>query len=295
MAINENQLETWSHIGAAATSKATYYTVKTALERAAAPYATRDIFLQGSYGNDTNVVRDSDVDVVICDHSIHYFDVNDLQGDQRARFDATRSPTEWSAEKFKQQVAAHIRAQFGNVVTVGDKAIFIPGVGNRRDCDVLACTEFRKYFQYTNGGAQDYHEGVCFFLPDGTQVVNYPKMHMANCTTKHQATNQWFKPTIRMYKNMRNRMLDQGRIAEGLAPSYFIEGLLYNVPPAKFGGSHVANFSDTFNWLYSADRSKFVCANERFYLFHPTSKVTWWAENCKAFLDALVAFWNAGG
>jgi len=188
-----------------------------------------------------------------------------------------------------------LRSQFGQTVAAGNKAIFIPGNGARRDADVLACAEHRRYFQFTDGGPQDYYEGVCFFLPDGTLIENYPKMHLANCTAKHRATNTWFKPTVRLYKNMRNRMIEQGRIGEGLAPSYFIEGLLYNVPPDRFGGSHVANFTDTLNWLHAADRSNFVCANERFFLLRDGSKVTWRAASCVTFLNALVEFWNAGG
>jgi hypothetical protein len=297
MAISEAQFETWSRIGAAATSKVTYDTVKGVLEQAGVPYATRDyaVFLQGSYGNDTNVVRDSDVDVVICDNSIYYYDISELQGDAKTRFMANVGSTNWSAEAFKAQVITHLKAQFGQAVQPGTKAIYIPGGGNRRDADVLACTTFRRFHQYTNGGPQDYHQGVCFHLPSGERIVNYPKMHLANCTTKHQGTNEWFKPTVRTYKNMRNRMIERGLIAEGLAPSYFIEGMLYNVPNAQFGGSCSANFMDTLNWLSAADRSGFLCANERFYLFHPTSKVTWRAENCTTFLNSLAAFWRAGG
>jgi hypothetical protein len=119
-------------------------------------------------------------------------------------------------------------------------------------------------------------------------------MHLANCTTKHQATQSWFKPTVRVFKNMRNRMIDTGAITADLAPSYFIEGLLYNVPNDRFGGGQVANFTDVFNWLYQADRSDFVCANERFYLLRESSRVTWRAANCIAFLEKLAAFWNAG-
>ncbi|MGD9724788.1 MAG: nucleotidyltransferase [Alphaproteobacteria bacterium] len=297
MAIGEDQLETWTRIGAGATSKATYTTIKSALERADAPYSDKSysIYLQGSYGNDTNVFRDSDVDVVICTNSIFYSDTSNLSGEALVRYNTNRIEATYSAAEFKSQVLVHLRSQFGQAVEAGNKAIFIPGDGVRRDADVLACAQYRRYFQFTDGGPQDYHEGVCFFLPDGTLIENYPKMHLANCTTKHQATNSWFKPTARLYKNMRNRMIEQGRIGEGIAPSYFVEGLLYNVPPDRFGGSYAANFTDTLNWLHAADRSNFVCANERFYLLREGSKVTWRAASCVTFLNALVEFWNSGG
>lgn len=296
MAISDQQLQTWCSIGASTQSKTTYGTIQTALERADAPYASKSytVYLQGSYGNDTNVYRDSDVDVVICTNSVYYSDTSDLTPDQKARFNSGWSAALYSANDFKRDVTAHLKARFGQSVSAGNKAVFVPGSDTRRDADVLACAEFRRYFQFTYGGPGDYYEGICFFLPDGTRIENYPKLHSANCSAKHQAQN-WFKPTVRLFKNMRNRMIDAGAIAADLAPSYFIEGLLYNVPNDRFGGGQTANFTDVFQWLYAADRSKFLCANERFYLLYEGSPVTWRTANCTAFLNALAAFWNSGG
>lgn len=67
MGIPEPQLDTWSHQGSVAQSSATYATVKNALEDPGAPYAYKsyEVYLQGSYGNDTNIYSESDVDVVI--------------------------------------------------------------------------------------------------------------------------------------------------------------------------------------------------------------------------------------
>jgi tRNA nucleotidyltransferase (CCA-adding enzyme) len=67
MAIPEAQLQTWSHQGAIAGSSSTYATVKNVLEAATTPYAAKryKVFLQGSYGNDTNIYSESDVDIVI--------------------------------------------------------------------------------------------------------------------------------------------------------------------------------------------------------------------------------------
>jgi hypothetical protein len=67
--------------------------------------------------------------------------------------------------------------------------------------------------------------------------VNFPKLHAQACTDKHQVTKSWYKPTVRIFKNMRNRMIDKGIISDELAPSYYIEGALWNVPVEKFGYS----------------------------------------------------------
>ena len=76
MAIPESQLETWSHQGSVAQSAETYDIIQKVLNDTAAPYYSKDfsVFLQGSYGNATNVYRDSDVDVVIrLNQTVHYF------------------------------------------------------------------------------------------------------------------------------------------------------------------------------------------------------------------------------
>lgn len=57
MAVPESQLETWSHQGSISQSSSTYATIKRAIEASDTKYADKDyeVFLQGSYGNDTNI------------------------------------------------------------------------------------------------------------------------------------------------------------------------------------------------------------------------------------------------
>jgi hypothetical protein len=78
MPIPESQLGTWSHQGSVTQSKDTYTTIKRALEAPEVPYAGRSFesFLQGSYGNDTNVYADSDVDIVMKLNSTFYKDLS---------------------------------------------------------------------------------------------------------------------------------------------------------------------------------------------------------------------------
>ena len=116
------------------------------------------------------------------------------------------------------------------------------------------------------------------------QVYSSPK--------KHQDTNSWFKPTVRIFKNLRNKLVADKVIEDDLAPSYFIEGLLYSVPTIRFGGSEQTNFKDVLEWLLQSDRSKFVCANELYYLFWEGSPVAWRANKCTTFLNAAAELWN---
>ncbi|MBM6579216.1 nucleotidyltransferase [Microvirga sp. BT689] len=295
MAIPEHQLVTWSAQGAVQQSAATYATIKAVLEDPAAPYSNRSpsVFLQGSYGNDTNIYADSDVDVVISTSNIFYYDIDTLPDNQKTEFHRVHPGSgQYSYEQFKLEVTEWLRQRFGTSVRPGSKAIFVAGNGTRRDADVLPAAEFRHYFKFPNAQGQNYAKGIVFWKPDGTRIVNYPRPHSENCTIKHQATNQWYKRTVRVFKNMRNRMIEQGFIQEGIAPSYYLEGLLYNVPNISFGGSFQSTFNECMNYFASADSTQFTCANERHWLLREGQEVCWSPRDCAAFLSAVRTFWQ---
>ena len=294
MAISETQLETWSHQGPTPQFTATYEAIKNILNSSRAPYASRsfEIFLQGSYANDTNIYADSDVDIVIKTDEVYYSDTSNLTEDDKKEYERGWSRATYQLEDFKREVVAWLISNYGSDVHVGNKAATIAGNNSRRDADVIVCADFRKFWSYKSAYSQSSEPGICFFLPNGTQIQNFPKQHSRNCTAKHQATNPWFKRSARVYKNLRNKLIETGTLAQGITPSYFLEGLLYNVPTDRFGGSHSANFLDTLNWIVAADRSKFLCANEQFYLLYENSPMTWTAEKCNTFLNAVLNYWN---
>ena len=296
MAIFETQLETWSHQGSITQSAATYGTMRDSLNDPTAPYAGRNfsIFLQGSYGNDTNIFADSDVDVVIQLSSVYYYDTRGLDAAGLARFQADLSPAQYSWREFREQVVTHLRHRYGGDVDPGDKAVFVAGRHGRRDTDVLPCADYRRYRTYGGPGGTSYDDGLCFWLPDGTQVVNFPKQHSANCTTKHQRTSSRFKPAVRMFKNMRNAMVAEGRIERDMAPSYFLEGMLHNVPDHLFDWRRQQTMENALAWLAGCDRDTLTCANGLYLLLHPSDPVTRRRERFEAFLAAAIGEWSRG-
>jgi hypothetical protein len=291
--IPESQLETWSRQGSVVQSSNTYSTVTNVLESSTSPYHLKSFvsFLQGSYGNDTNVYRDSDVDVVMRLDSTWYHDANRLPREQFDAFERAYPGTAaYSLWDFKAQVLAWLSQNF-NGVKAGSKAIFIPGSGNRRDCDVVVCARFQQYSHFASPYNESSVQGICFWK-GGTQIVNFPKQHSENCTAKHQATNDWFKPTVRIYKNMRNHLVEKKVLGAGVAPSYFIEGMLWNIPRDKFGTSHSTTFLETLVYLTTIDQTGFRCANGIHPLLGVGSDVSWSPADCKVFLDALVSLWT---
>lgn len=294
MAIPESQLETWSHQGSITQSSNTYNMVKNKLEAEGTPYAGKKfkVRLQGSYGNDTNIIAESDVDIVICLNNCFQHDLKLLPDDQKAAFKAVHSDSAYTYREFKRDVLGVLTSEYGDNVNPGDKAITIEANGNRRKTDVIAAIQYRRYHKFLSISDQAFDEGICFYNGSNVRIANYPKQHSENCTAKHQATNQWFKPVVRVLKNLRGRMVEEGRIEAGLAPSYYIEGLLYNVPNDRFGQSYSDSFTNCINWILEADRSKFVCANKQYHLLFEGSLVTWQDSKCSEFLAAACDFWN---
>lgn len=294
MGIPESQLDTWSHQGSITQSSGTYNAIKSALEIADSPYADKDykVFLQGSYGNDTNIYAESDVDIVIQMNNTFYHDLTKLPDAQKQAFKAAHSDAEYSYDSFKKDVLTVLSDKYGNDINSGDKAISIAANGGRRKADVIAAVQYRRYQKFVNTSDQLYDEGICFFSSSGEQIANYPKYHSDNLTTKHQNTQKWFKPMARVLKNLRGKLIEEKVIANGVAPSYYLEGLLYNVPDDKFTTSYEDCFVNCINWIQEADRSKFVCASERYYLLWENSPVTWRALKCDEFLAATVKLWN---
>lgn len=294
MGIPESQLETWSHQGSITQSSSTYNTIKSVLEAAENPYAGKNykVFLQGSYGNDTNIYAESDVDIVIQLNDCFRHDLNELPDDQKAAFQAAYSNATYTHAEFKKDVLSVLKAKYGFHIKPGEKAIHIAANSSRRPADVIAAVQYRRYYKFLSTSNRIYEEGICFFNASGACIANYPKQHSSHCTAKHRNTWKRFKPMVRVLKNLRERLIAEKMISNGDAPSYYLEGLLYNVANDKFTTSYQDCFVNCINWIQNADRSKFVCANEQYYLLWDDSPVSWQAAKCDAFLHAAVELWN---
>jgi len=295
MSIPEAQLDTWSAIGAQQTSKETHIGIRAVLDSTESPYYVRrpTTFLQGSYRNDTNIWAESDVDIVTKMQSVFYYDISALTTTDQEEFRRKTPPAEFTLQGFKTEVIAWIEKHYGSDVdSSGNKAITIASRGNRRKADILISSTFRRYYYGGVMGIQSV-EGIKFITRDGRWIENYPTLHSDNLTRRHQETGEWLKPTIRIFKNMRNRARDNGILPTGVAPSYFIEGLLWNVPVQLFGGSYSDTIRQVLDWLLRTDRSGFLCANGQHPLLAPDSSLSWHPDHCRAFLDGLAILWNS--
>src|SRR3546814_15981931 len=120
MPIPEAQLETWSHQGAIKGSSSTYQSIKAKLESKDAAYAGKnvEVFLQGSYGNDTNIYSESDVDIVIVLKDCFQSDRKSLSEVEQAAWRSANHDATYTHADFKRD---RKRAGSGKKVAKGVK------------------------------------------------------------------------------------------------------------------------------------------------------------------------------
>lgn len=295
MPIPESQLETWSHQGSITQSSDTYNAIKSVLEADTTPYSGKSykVFLQGSYGNDTNIFSESDVDIVIRLDDCFQSDLDELTSDEKSAHKSAFRDATYTHVDFKRDVMAVLTKQYGSAARAGDKAITIDASSSRRNADVIVAIQFRRYLRFHSPTDSEYVTGICFWNGKGERIENYPKQHAANLASKHQISFNRMKPTVRVFKNMRGRMVSDGLLKPGIAPSYFLEGLLYNVPNDKFTSSYQDRVANALNWYqHEASKSELVCASEQHYLLRDGYHTCWARANCDAFVRAAIDLWN---
>src|SRR3546814_464339 len=132
---------------------------------------------------------------------------------------STRTDTLFPYTTLFRSVLALLVDAYGAEVNVGDKAISIDASGTRRKADVIPAIQYRRYYKFNGLHDERYDEGICFYNAAGECIANYPKQHSANLKTRHQAANQWLKPMVRIWKNLRTKLVEDGKIEAGAAPS----------------------------------------------------------------------------
>lgn len=301
MSIPESQLETWSNNGALTTAAATGRAIRDALN---APESlvfsiNKAIYLQGSYKNTTNIRGDSDVDVVVQLRASFGYDVSTLNNSERASFDREYSNAIYTLDQFRVDVLSTMQRSFGDRVRSGNKAIFVAERPGFVDADVVPCQTYKHYVGSPAGTSVPYAmEGMQFFTQqDRRRIINWPRKHYDEGVAKNASTKGRYKPTVRIFKNFRNRLYDKGVIPTDSVPSYFLEGLIFNVPDANFSASsHALSAVNAMIWLqkeFAEGRcSRFVCGNGFIPLFGASSE-QWDTASANKFVSACMAAWNA--
>jgi hypothetical protein len=298
MPIPARQLDGWTSLGATTISSNAYNSIRTALLAANSPLRGKslDIFLQGSYANATNIRGDSDIDVVVLYDGTFVKDMTALTLEQQRLHEAIFPLTTYPWQSLHDDVLAALRLHFrNNAVTPGRKAIKVRTGYGGMDADVVPAVQFRRYATFVNQNNLTAHWGIQFFDSANNPIVNYPKYHIANGEAKNNATRTrgQYKSTIRLFKNFRNYLVDHRLFADGVAPSYFVEGALYNVPDHLFIGNYVDTVPAILRYLLNTAYAGFLCQNAVVPLIG-TGPTQWNENNFATFLTAANNAWING-
>jgi len=194
-----------------------------------------EIFGQGSRVNNTYIEPASDIDLVLM-----------LKPPPASKLDETDfSRNNWA--EFRDDVLAALGESY--VVRMGRRCVNVddPDSLFGEMVDILVATEHRRY---PVPGARRYEQGVYFRDREGRPIVNFPKQHRRNGDEKDLRTGGRFKQVVRAAKRVR-RLAERDRmIADGAAPSYLLECLLYNVPDHIYRRASLgAAYRGALEWL----------------------------------------------
>ena len=239
-----------------------------------------EVFLQGSYKNDTNLGGDSDVDVVVRLSSKLKPAVATLTGEQLQQDGSHRFVyQQWKS--FRDEALKALRAKFGKAAKSGRKTLKVPKGKIPADADLVVTVS--------------HMEGIGFYLPGEERwVVSFPQQHHSRGLNKEKATNKRFKRTVRMFKAARTRLVEKGMLKKEDAPSYFIECLLYNVSDGLFQPELAPTYTGVLGWLTKAQLREFVCQNGQVPVFG-RGREQWTIDKARAFVKALQGLWDSGG
>lgn len=277
MGIPEFQLSEWSDHETQDASKRTHAAIRKALDQYPPLSKVKyDFRLQGSYSNDTNIQDDSDVDIVL-----------ELQSTSHYKAGSTYDI--WKL--FRRDALGALKKGFGEkYVGPGNKSIKVKGRRRRLAADVVVCLPYDTHARNSSSV-----EGITFWaLHDKRWVVSHPKQHSENGKDKDKRTSQRYKRTVRMFKSARNHLESEGLIGADLAPSYFVECLVYNAHDSAFKKSYQDTYCEIVNWMGRAHLGSLVCQNEQRQLFGPSPE-QWSIEDAREFIGQLAALWNDWG
>jgi predicted nucleotidyltransferase len=236
MSITDSQLQAWAQ----APSATKYITTRNRIEKALVEKfgSNIQVYLQGSYKNSTHVKAESDVDIIVEYTPAYYPGLHQLSEQERIKYHELHTNHDYTFAQFKTDVFDVLKNEFTpEEVEKGQKSIKVLKNDQRVNADVIACFTHQRFTspsEFDPGAV-----GIHFFTDAGQEVINFPRQHHENGESKNHEdrTNGKYKDFVRIYKNLRYKLVDEGLLEDDEIASHFIECLVWNVPDGYFDGS----------------------------------------------------------
>ena len=221
-----------------------------------------EIFLQGSYANNTNVKQNSDVDICVVYKNVFRYEmpIGYKLGDGY-------SDSSVSYKDVRSSIKKALVNKFG-VKRVEDKNKAIRILSNTYtvDADVVVAFQYRFYKDDTY-----YKEGISYDALDGTKIINYPKIHIDNGIRKNNDTNYMYKKMVRIFKKIMYDMQNERVAFNQNAKGFVIECMCYRYPNNKFlhyvDTKYTDNLTNMIDYFLNSSMSDWLEANEIKQLF----------------------------
>jgi predicted nucleotidyltransferase len=196
------------------------------------------IFTQGSYANDTNITKTSDVDIAVVTETTFMLDrpiVLNESTIKEVRTIYNFSKSTDTVTSLKDDVEVALKDYFGdNYVIRKNKSIKVLGNNIRTDTDVVPAMRNRDYSNDKLLVENNFIGGIYIQADDREVVVNYPEQHIQNGIAKNKHTNSNFKKCVRIIKNIKEIMPDYGYEVSDDVTSFGLESLLWNVDVSAY-------------------------------------------------------------
>lgn len=221
-----------------------------------------EIFLQGSYANNTNVKQNSDVDICVM-----YKNVFRYRMPSGYSLDGKYSDSTLSYKELRDNIKNALIKKFGESRVIDkNKAIRILSNTYTTDADVVVAFQYRYYTNQDN-----FKEGIAYTALDGTNVVNYPKIHIENGNKKNTATNHMYKKMVRIFKKIMYDMQDDNIDLSKEVKGFVLECMCYNYPNDKLyqymDTKYTENLKNMINYFINNSLSLWKEVNEIKELF----------------------------
>ena len=226
-----------------------------------------EVFVQGSYANNTNVKLNSDIDINVRYTGAFYYDLP--KGKTKDNFDLN-SPSKYSYTEFKDDVTQALYNKFGYArVTRDNKCITIEKNSYIVETDVVPTWNVRRY---SEDGS--YELGARFWSDTNKEITNYPKQHIKNGIEKNTNTSRKFKRLTRLHRKLRYKMIEDKITVNSNITSFLLECLIWNVPNETFNNYETWNerLKESIIFLYNKTKEEDNCkewgeVSELLYLF----------------------------
>jgi hypothetical protein len=246
-----------------------------------------EIFVQGSYANNTNVRTKSDVDVCVMLKDTFYREYPDGYTKEYYGFSIGTN----SFDDFRKDVINALKNKYGKEnIKPGNKSIKMESTSYRVEADAVPAFQYRNYKIINSTNKNKFVEGIKFYSSTKDEVINYPKEHIENGKTKNTDTQRRYKRTARIFKRIRHQMIQDGIPVKKCISSFLIESLLFNVDNYQFTYDEPWNNKIKYIVKYLQDNNKlnYTEVSEKLDLFDDSRK--WDIDRVDNFLKQMYKF-----